>query len=66
MSKKVFYKLYLIKREEVDDAMAFASIIIRLRYDVKYLVINLKEGDEVFLKLYYKYSILGLSNRKLL
>ena len=66
MSKKAFYKLYLIKRKEVDDAIAFVSIIIKLRYNAKYLVINLKKGDKVFLKLYYKYSISGLSNRKLL
>ena len=64
--EKVFYKLRLIKREKVDDAIAFASIIIKLRYNAKYLVINFKKGDKVFLKLYYKYSISKLFNRKLL
>ena len=66
LPKKVFRKLRLIKRKKVDNAITFASIIIKLRYDVKYLVINLKIGNEVFLGLYYRYSISGLFNRKLL
>ena len=32
---------------------------------MKYLALNLKEGDEAFLKLYHGYVILGLTNRKL-
>ena len=65
MSAKVFYKLYLIKREEADNTIAFSSIIIKVRYDTKYLALNLKKGDDVFLRLYYEYSILDLLNRKL-
>ena len=64
--EKVFYKLRLIKREKVNDAIAFASTIINLRYNIKYLIINLKKGNKVFLKLYYRYLISRLSNRKLL
>ena len=66
LPKKVFRKLYLIKRKKADDAIAFASTIIKVRYNAKYLAINFKEGNEVFFKLYYRYSILELSNRKLL
>ena len=64
LSKEVFYKLRLIKRKKVDNAITFASIIIKLRYNAKYLVINLKKGNKVFLKLYYKYSILGHFSQK--
>ena len=65
MSIEVFYKLRLIKREEADNAIAFLSIIIKVKYNVKYLTLNLKEKNDIFLKLHYRYSILGLLNRKL-
>ncbi len=46
--------------------MAFASIIMKARYDAKHLALSLKEGDEVSLSSYTTgYSIPGLSNRKL-
>ena len=45
--------------------IVFTFIIIKVRYDLKYLVINFKKGDKVFLKLYYRYKILKLINRKL-
>ena len=38
---------------------------MKARYDLKYLTLNLKESDEVFFKLYYKYVISRLINRKL-
>lgn len=65
LPEEAFHKLRLIKREEADDAMAFASTIIKARYDSKHLAIDLKEGSEVFLKLHHGYSIPGLANRKL-
>ena len=60
-----FHKLRIIKREEADDAMSFASTIMKARYDSKHLDLRLKEGDQVFLKLHHGYSIPGLANRKL-
>ena len=65
LSKKVFSKLRLAKREKVDNAIAFINIFIKTRYDLRYLLLNLKIEDKVFLKLYYRYSILKLKNRKL-
>ena len=65
LSEKAFRKLRLAKREEADNVMIFASIIMKARYDLKHLNVNLKEGDEVFLRLHNEYSIPGLSNRKL-
>lgn len=65
LSKEAFDKLRLAKREEADDAMAFASIIMKARYDARHLPLVLKEGDQVFLKLHDGYSIPGLANRKL-
>ena len=65
LSEEAFHKLRLAKREEADDAMAFAAVLMKARYDAKHLILNLKEGDEVFLKLHHGYSIPGLANRKL-
>ena len=65
LSEKAFRKLRLAKREETDDAMTFVSIIMKARYDSKHLNVNLKKGDEAFLRLHNGYSIPGLSNRKL-
>ena len=65
LSEEAFRKLRLAKREEADNAMAFASIIMKARYDSKHLNVNLKKGDEAFLRLHNGYSIPGLSNRKL-
>ena len=65
MSEKVFDKLRLAKREQANDVIIFASIIIKARYDLKYLTLNLKKSDEVFLKLYHEYVISNLVNRKL-
>ena len=65
MFKIDFDKLRLIKRKQANDVIIFASIIIKARYNLKYLTLNLKENNEVFLKLYYKYVIPKLVNRKL-
>ena len=65
VSKKVFDKLRLVKKEQANDIIIFAFIIIKARYDLKYLIFNLKEDNKVFLKLYYKYIIPKLVNRKL-
>ena len=65
MSEKVFDKLRLVKREQANDVIAFISIIIKARYDLKHLTLNLKENNKVFLKLHHKYVILELINRKL-
>ena len=65
LSEEAFHKLRLGKREEADDAMAFAAVLMKARYDARHLPLNLKEGDEVFLKLHQGYSIPGLANRKL-
>lgn len=62
---EAFSKLRLAKREEADNAMAFAAIFMKARYDSKHLTLSLKEGDEVHLKLHHGYSIPDLANRKL-
>ena len=65
LSEKVFRKLRLVKREKTNNVMIFASIIMKARYDSKYLNVNLKKGDEAFLRLHNEYFIPDLSNRKL-
>ena len=65
LSKKVFSKLRLTKRKEINNIITFTSIFIKTKYDLRYLLFNLKKKNEVFLKLYYKYLIFSLNNRKL-
>ena len=60
-----FHQLRLAKREEAEDAMAFASISTKHRYDEKHLELKVRKGDRVFLRLHDGYSIPGVSNRKL-
>ena len=63
---EVFNKLRLVKREKIDNAIIFIAIFIKVKYDFKYLTLNLKKDNEIYLKLYYEYLILNLINRKLL
>ena len=49
---KVFNKLRLIKREKIDNITIFIAIFIKIKYDFKYLIINLKKSDEIYLKLH--------------
>lgn len=60
-----FEKLRLIKREAADEAIAFANVMTKARYDGKHTPLNLKEGDEVYLRLHHGYKIPGEGNRKL-
>lgn len=65
LSKEAYHSLRLAKREEADDAIAFANVFMKLRYDSKHLAVNFKPGEEAFLNLHHGYTIPGLSNRKL-
>ena len=54
-------RLRLIKREEADDAIAFANAMVKTRYDDTHKSINLKEGSLVYLRLHHGYSIPGVN-----
>ena len=58
-------RLRLIKRLEVEDIIAFTTALSKIRYDILYKQISLKIGDYIFLKLYYRYTLLEVANRKL-
>ena len=53
-----FEKLKLLKREAINEAIAFINAIIKYRYDDKYTFIKFKVGDRAYLSLYYNYKIL--------
>ena len=59
---EVFKKLRLIKRKKIDNIIIFIAIFIKIRYDFKYLTLNLKKDDEIYLKLYHEYLIFNLIN----
>lgn len=65
MFVEVFSKLRLVKREKADNVMAFANVVIKIRYDVKHLAFIFKKKDKIYFKLYHEYSISELLNRKL-
>ena len=58
-------RLRLIKRLEAEDMIAFATVLSKIRYDALYKQISFKAGDHTFLKLHYRYTLLGVANRKL-
>ena len=45
LSIEDYYRLRLIKREKVDDIIFFVIIIIKIRYNLKYLRVNFKKRD---------------------
>ena len=59
---KVFNKLRLIKREKTNNTIIFIAIFIKIKYNFKYLILNLKKDNEIYFKLYYKYLIFNLIN----
>ena len=54
-------KLRLIKREEADDAIAFANAMAKTRYDSTHKALNLREGSMAYLRLHHGYSIPGVN-----
>ena len=62
---KIFNKFRLILKKEINDVIIFIFIIIKIRYDLKYLSLYFKTKNEFFFKLYYKYFILNFTNQKL-
>ena len=52
-------------RKMADEAMAFANVTAKDRYDSKHKPIRFKAGDQAFLRLHHGYEVLGHANRKL-
>ena len=54
-------RLRLIKREEADDAIAFANAMAKTRYDSTHKALRIQEGSMVYLRLHHEYSIPGVN-----
>ena len=54
-----------IKRSQAHEAIAFANAKAKIRYDSKHKPINMKVGDQAYLRLHHGYTIPGLTNKKL-
>ena len=48
----------------MNEIIIFANVIIKIRYDDKNILLNLKKNNEVYLRFHYKYKILEKENRK--
>ena len=60
-----FNKLRLQRREEAEDSIAFASAMMKTRYDLVHQATTIKAGDRVYLRLHQGYKVPGITNRKL-
>ena len=49
-----------MKREQVEDAIAFANAATKVRYNRHYKPVTLAVGSKAYLKLYNGYKILGV------
>ena len=52
-----------VKRQEADDAMAFANIATKSRYDRLHKALRLEEGSLVYLRLHHGYKIPGVHHK---
>ena len=59
-------RLLDIKRSEAEDIIAFSTTLLKIRYNSLYKLKTFKPGNKVFLRLYYGYTLLNVTNRKLL
>lgn len=62
---KNYDRLRLIKRDQAKNVIAFANVMHKLRYDKMHKNMKLKIEDYAFLRLYAKYIISRLINKKL-
>ena len=49
----------------MNKIIAFINIIFKIRYNKKYTALYLKKESYIYLKLYYRYKVFKLENRKL-
>ena len=54
---KDFNRLRLIKREKINNVIAFTNIITKTRYNNIYKIININEELSVYLRLHHNYFI---------
>lgn len=57
-------RLCQIKREQAEEAIAWANVIAKSNYDAKHTAIDLKEGSMVYLRLHKGYTVPRLKNKK--
>lgn len=60
-----YAKLWDIKYNKTDEAIAFANASAKARYNTKHKLLKLVAGEKAFLRLHKGYTIPGLSNWKL-
>ena len=65
LSKKDFNRLRQLKREQVEEFIAFVNIMIKIYYDESHMSISLLKESKTYLRLYHNYKIPELVNYKL-
>ena len=54
-----------LHRKQAQDLQTFASTWAKRRYNGKHKKLDLKEGDQVYLRLHHGYNLSGMGNQKL-
>ena len=54
-----------MKRKQIKDAIAFVNILIKIYYNKSHIALRLTRDNITYLRLYHKYGISSLINRKL-
>ena len=54
-----------MKRKQIENVIIFINTFIKIYYDKFYMILKLICDNIIYLRLYYKYEILNLNNRKL-
>ena len=65
LSKKDFNRLRQLKKEQVEEFIAFVNIIIKIYYDKSHMLISLFKESKIYLRLHHNYKISELVNYKL-
>ena len=60
-----YNRLRQLKRDQAEEALAFANAMAKERYDRSHKPLDLEEGSQVFLRLHHGYELPGITNKKL-
>ena len=59
-------RLRQVKREQVEEAIAWANIVVKSNYDRKHTAVDLQKDFMIYLRFHKGYTISELKNRKLI
>ena len=64
-SRKDFFRLRQMKREQIEDVIVFVNTLIKAYYNKSHIALRLTCDNIIYLRLHHEYEISSLVNRKL-